>query len=300
MMTDFEYYSWTKSVAFKYKCPKCGKVVESEKMTPPSPNYAADTQAESECIEEYECVCPHCNNVLNVDLISGMYYGTACVYDLEPKKMLKPILEDEEDETYQSQQTEEADLGFYTTAHKALYDIDSLSQDTKETLYRLLYANVIAYMEAYLCDTLKYLVFHDEDSLRLFVEKCGELGKRKLELKDIYCRKEHLRKEVKEYLDSQLYHKFDKVRKLYKNGLNIDIGNTDAIEGAIAIRHDIVHRNGKTKDGQIRSITKKDVENIWEDVQKLITRINTHKIKKMIGDFVPAEVVTQVVTPKDD
>lgn len=41
----------------------------------------------------------------------------------------------------------------------------------------------------------------------------------------------------------------------------------------VNIRHDIVHRNGKDKNGELRDITKSDVEEVATKVSELIDNI---------------------------
>ena len=57
--------------------------------------------------------------------------------------------------------------------------------------------------------------------------------------------------------------------------------NTKAIEEAIQIRHDIVHRNGKDKDGNIHSISRIDVENLSNHVLDIIYEVD-NKVYQII------------------
>ena len=43
---------------------------------------------------------------------------------------------------------------------------------------------------------------------------------------------------------------------------------------AVKIRHDIVHRNGRTQEGEECYIRKNDVEEIWRRVTNFIEEIN--------------------------
>lgn len=167
------------------------------------------------------------------------------------------------------------DFAFSTDSLKALSDIDNLPDDTKNILYRLLYANAIMYLEAYLNKKAKEIAFHSDKSIRKFVENCKDFSEKKLNLQDIYRRLEALESEIKEYLDSLLYHNLFKIKALYFECFEIDLGELKELSKKVAKRHDIVHRNGKTKEGNDLNISKADVEQIWKEVKDLVERIES-------------------------
>lgn len=284
-MASFEYSPLTRYVWFKYRCPECHEETESDAMAVPAANYMADNQEDSENDEEYECVCEHCGSALNVELYTGMYGGTAIMRDLEDEDLISYDSEDEDD----SYSDDELDYGFYTDAHKALDAIDVLPPDTQSTLYRLLYANAIAYLEAYLSDTMKYLALKDDNSIRSFVENCQDFSERKLELRELFKRQDNIKKEILEYLNSLIYHNLPKISALYEDCLDINIGDIGKLMKAISTRHDIVHRNGKSKDGVMCSISKEDVEQVWEDVHEMIVTIDSQKVKKLVDPLLYTE-----------
>ena len=55
--------------------------------------------------------------------------------------------------------------------------------------------------------------------------------------------------------------------------MGIDIGVIKDLYKAVLIRHDIVHRNGKDKDGKEHVITKEDVEKLCAQVNDFIYNI---------------------------
>ena len=64
---------------------------------------------------------------------------------------------------------------------------------------------------------------------------------------------------IKETLNKLVYHNMSSVSKMYKDVLNIELGDVSFLKDAISKRHDIVHRNGKTLDGKEVVVTKDDV-----------------------------------------
>lgn len=273
-MVYFEYEILTKSVKIKYRCPICNSEVESQWMAVPKPNYETENQGDSEVEIDYDCACPKCGHSIGIELVNGLYYGRVVIPELEEGQIIDTnILEEDDDYN-------DPNYGYYNEAYQILREIDPLPDDTKIKLYRLLYANAISYMEAYLSNTLKSMALHNEESLRFFVEHCTDLGKRTVKLKDIFLQVEHLKDDVKLYLNDLIYHNLPKIKQLYYDCVGIDIGDISNLMIAVTTRHDIVHRNGASKEGQVCNISKVDVEQVWTEVQNMKDYIEQQRSKK--------------------
>ena len=57
------------------------------------------------------------------------------------------------------------------------------------------------------------------------------------------------------------------------DSMGIDVGVIKDLCKAVLIRHDIVHRNGKDKDGKVHVITKENVEQLCAQVNNFIYNI---------------------------
>lgn len=143
----------------------------------------------------------------------------------------------------------------------------------KSYLYRLLYANLITSMEAYLSDTLIKYVTENDEYLRKFTETYKPFKKQTFTTDDIFNRMDHLKDIVKGELRELMYHNLPKIKPIFKDSLGIDIGVIKELYKAVLIRHDIVHRNGKDKDGKELVITKEDVEKLCAQVNDFIYNI---------------------------
>ncbi len=71
-----------------------------------------------------------------------------------------------------------------------------------------------------------------------------------------------------------LYHNLPKVSKMYEATIDIVFPNFSEIQKAISIRHDLVHRNGKTKEGKEIIIDDMMVDDIISKVESFITEID--------------------------
>jgi hypothetical protein len=94
------------------------------------------------------------------------------------------------------------------------------------------------------------------------------LQNRSLKYSEVFHAANTVREEVKAYLLEVVWHNMGKVtNKMYQAGFGVDFGAAlGNVAKAIAIRHDIVHRNGVTKDG-------KPVEPGPDDLQALIVDV---------------------------
>lgn len=77
----------------------------------------------------------------------------------------------------------------------------------------------------------------------------------------------------KELLE-MVWHKLDKVKWLYAEVLSIDLGDIGPIASAVAIRHDIVHRNGRKRERGIHVIEAKHIADLIQLVELLANRVD--------------------------
>lgn len=121
-----------------------------------------------------------------------------------------------------------------------------------DLLAKILFANVITALETYLSDAFVCTVINSPPLIRQLVESDPELRKRKLELSELFRRQDGIKGEVAEYLEGLMYHNLSKVRKLYSGTLRVEFPTEMAeIHRAIEDRHDIVHRNGRRRSGEL-------------------------------------------------
>ena len=126
-------------------------------------------------------------------------------------------------------------------------------------------------------DTFINAVDRDRTLLRKFVETNPDFKHRSLKLSDLFNAADQIDDEVKKYLLDVIWHNLVKVRAMYINVLDINFGKEFPVDVARAIstRHDIVHRNGRTKTGSEVSVTREDIETLIIRVRSMITHIET-------------------------
>ena len=131
-------------------------------------------------------------------------------------------------------------------------------------------------MELYLKDTLIKEVMRDDNTKRTFVENYSDFKKYKFDLNDIYHKLDKIDSLIISTLSDLVYHNLYKIKSIYKDTIGVDIGDIGKLSKAIQIRHDIVHRNGKDKEGHERIIQKDEVLELSDRVSTFIDSIE-HK-----------------------
>lgn len=159
-----------------------------------------------------------------------------------------------------------------------LSEIDALNAtalDPEHTrlLRQLLYSHLIAALETYLSDTMSYWIKADEAVFRRFIFHCSEFKQEKLFLSDIFNRLESLHDQVEKYIQKTVWHRLDRVIPLFASALDIERPEIEQLMGHIVIRHDIVHRGGRTKDGNHVEITADKLAELREYVASFVAKI---------------------------
>lgn len=140
----------------------------------------------------------------------------------------------------------------YTTSIAEIEDIIHTTNENA-TIAKLLFAGTITAMETYLSDTLKKLISRNPTIKRRYVEY-DKTFEEKIKIQEIFRRLERLDKEINNAIDQTSFHNIDTAVKLYREVLLVTFPEPaiPQLKKAVADRHDIVHRNGKTFSGTQR------------------------------------------------
>lgn len=166
----------------------------------------------------------------------------------------------------------------YRTFRDRIYEIESLanselSEPQIRLLRQLLYSHLIGALEAYLAESMSYWLAEDEEVFRRFVESCKEFKEKKLSVSDIFDRLETLREEVDKYIHSVVWHRLDMVVPLICGALRIKRPEIGALMRHIVMRHDIVHRGGRSKEGEIVNIDAEKLNDLQDDVVEFVNEL---------------------------
>lgn len=271
------------SITVKFTCPDCGKEVVSDSLFVPSPDFSAENNSDSMNYEDYDIECENCGRSFEVTIYNAMYGGEVDVEDVDDVDVEEEYAEEDQDyENYVFDVTPER-------ITDVLNEIEKLSDPTKEYLYRQLYAGAITSMEAFLSSTLLKAVLSSEENKRKFVEKYLPYREEQISFANIYEQMDKIDSTIQETLRSLMYHNLGKIKPIYKDVLDIDLGDIRRLMKAVQIRHDIVHRSGMDKDGKLHVIRKEDVSDLVQSVSFLMSSVNTRLLIGPIIEEAPTD-----------
>lgn len=156
--------------------------------------------------------------------------------------------------------------------------------EQKIILNRLLYANMVALMEVFLSDAITNLVQNDLTLKRKLIEKVPSFSEAKITKAETFAWFEKMDKEVADYLQSEVtYHNIFTVEKLYKSVLSVKFPPPDDLADLsriIKIRHDIVHRNGRSVAGETIMLSVSDVKFAVKTVSDFVSYVDKQLPRK--------------------
>lgn len=157
----------------------------------------------------------------------------------------------------------------------------------KTLITQLAHGAAIAALEAYLLELTVWHALNDENSLRAFVSKNtdSKLGAGTLKLSAIFDRMDGLKKQVFSYLQTYIWHRLEDVKDIFEDSFDVTFPKTGELMGDILLRHDIVHRGGKNKKGELVNVSPEDVQNVTERIRVFATALEAEFTAKDLADF---------------
>jgi hypothetical protein len=145
----------------------------------------------------------------------------------------------------------------------------------RQALLRMLYSSAITALETYLSDAFFQTVIKDEALIERLVLTTPEFKDKKYSLSELFEWKKQTNEKVSEYLFNIVWHNLAKVRCMYRDVLGINFPNdSDAVHAAVVIRHDLVHRGGKTKSGRPHNFRESEIEKLFASIETFVTAID--------------------------
>jgi hypothetical protein len=190
-------------------------------------------------------------------------------------------LDDEEDYDYEEQyEAIIANKFFYDSFQneisnvKQLNDIQLESPELLIVLKRQLYITAIGALETFLSETFINVTNENPDYFRNFVETYPNFKERKFQLNEIYGEYDKLQDTAKKEILEVIYHNLAKVRNMYVSTFKIEFPDISELSKAVNTRHDLVHRNGKTKNGVDVTVNKEIVTELLNQISVFVEHIS--------------------------
>lgn len=131
-----------------------------------------------------------------------------------------------------------------------------------QLITKMAFAYSVTLLEAFLGDTLKSLINENNKYLENAIANVDEVKKAKYSLSELRGTNIDVKSLAIRKLSEILFHNIPKVKVVYEQvlgkSLPIDISSVNKIA---EIRHHIVHRNGRTLDGENIVVTAEDLSN---------------------------------------
>jgi hypothetical protein len=142
----------------------------------------------------------------------------------------------------------------------------------------MLYVSVIMAMEAYLLDNFISCLNSDKAVFRKYIETTDHFRRQKIPLSTVFKESDGIDKRGRAYLTRVLWHRLSEVARLYRNSLGVQLPqDMKELLAAVQIRHDFVHRNGRTPDGQEITLTPEQITELIKLVQNLVDGIEAQQ-----------------------
>lgn len=159
---------------------------------------------------------------------------------------------------------------------KKLSELEIIDDNLKLILNRQIFISTIGTMETFLCDAFINLTFDNDVYFKNFVLTHPEFKQRKFELREIFNEYENIRETAKKIILDVIYHNLPTVSQMYQDTFKIDFPRIKDVYQEVLKRHDLVHRNGKTKEGEI---VETDTDAIAILINKITDFINEIAVK---------------------
>lgn len=158
---------------------------------------------------------------------------------------------------------------------------------------RMLFASVVTVLETYLSDRFVSSMRENPKALKKFVETLPRFRDEGFKLNQIFEKWKGLEHRVRTILLGEIvWHRLISIRSMFKDTFDVDFPEltdlADLLRG-IDIRHDLIHRSGRTKDGVEHMITPEAIEKLIVNADALVTRIEAQNDKLGTSEPKPEE-----------
>lgn len=269
----------TQSLIIRFICIDCGQDVESENIKVPQPNYLADTANESTADNEGYATCMDCGHQYNINIYASYAGGDGQIDDLPVDHEIEI---EEIPELYYEDQYDaiSSNTLFHSTFKNEIENLRHLNEivienpSVDKTLRRQIFVGVIASMETYLSDAFINTTLKSEKFTKSFVSTFKDFKERSIRLSELFEYHNKIDIVCRQAMLDVLYHNLPKVKGMYKDTLDVDLGDIGIAHKAVQKRHDLVHRNGKSKEGTNLQLTKESIKKLLSDIENFITKID--------------------------
>ncbi|OUS04245.1 hypothetical protein A9Q96_14935 [Rhodobacterales bacterium 52_120_T64] len=253
-------------------CPECDDTICKE-IDVPEPDYTAEKSRDMTVGSEVEIECDGCGATLESDVWAGPFDCDITLKDYAHTSVTcsSPGFDRPPEDWDGSWETPEHPGQIFDLNYEELHEIidTQASADGGSLMNRMIFAQIITFLEAYFCDNLIKGLQNHRDCMIRFASKDGAIQNDPIPVADILRDPDVIEKRiVKKLKEGRLYHKFgashdpaskskpklEGVPLWYRHAFDFSLTPTDDLlddlRNYTMLRHDCVHRNGETKEGE--------------------------------------------------
>lgn len=290
-MAEFEVTPFSDFITFGFPCNngRCTGKIKSGRVSVPMPNFEGEKHSASLNIEDDVLECPICQKEFEYSIGCGFGGGFLEIPDIDEHETEVHVEEfGTWDEFYEDQidaYLEDSDsFGAFkkeTDKLRKLVAYPVADKEIEEIIFKQVYSGSITCMEEYLSDKLINAVLRKDVYFRRFVESYKSFQKEKMTVSDIYKQFGRLEALVRSTLLDIVYHRLDIVNELFKQVFKIKSLSISSCMKIVEVRHNMVHRNGKTKEGKKILLDRLLIEQTLKAVEDFVFEVE-NRIKEAV------------------
>lgn len=280
------------SPSVRFKCPKCKSVIHEIVEEIPAYDSAADRQSDANGYAEMEANCRHCGEVIELQIEANAFGLEATLKDHDTAVTVldDPVDYPQDEEEYQIYLARNTPLDPYKYYQYATYDLQHLIAENEDqpikikAFYRMILTQYFSAIEAYLSDRLIRLVLENPAALSALVLKNKDWEKEKISVLELANSSNSLTDWVIGRLRETVFHNFTKIDHHYIGATGIGIFPNKEVRNTLMkflpIRHDCVHRYGRSHDGKEQTVTIESLVELSEAIDEVVNHVeeNMNKI----------------------
>lgn len=145
----------------------------------------------------------------------------------------------------------------------------------EDTFYKMAYGHAVTLMESFLADTVRSLIITSDKYFANAISNVHCLKNAKFSISDIVKQKDGAKGFAITELSKVMYHNVSKVKDILDavidKKIQVDITEVSKIT---LLRHDIVHRDGKTTDGKLIKVDREIVIEVIDSIEQFVNTIS--------------------------
>ncbi|WP_157998129.1 HEPN domain-containing protein [Aquimarina agarivorans] len=192
---------------------------------------------------------------------------------LQPYELNEDYYYEEEFEAFSENENHLKKFNDEISNLSSLLTLEIKKPELEKILNRQLFIGVIGTMETFLSEVFIKLTLENKDYLKNFISSHPKFKAGKFELKDIFKEYEIIEETAKKVMLDTIYHNLPTVSSMFKSTFKIEFPSIAKVSKFVKLRHDLVHRNGMTKEGEPVPISDVEIVNLIDEVSKFVNEI---------------------------